>query len=293
MTGTHQSPINIMDRINTENDPYSRLFFLYYLEKDFAELFNKLQYDGRGLSMTVQLGDLIFTHGEDGTKETYKAHEIQLHYPSEHTITINSQTARYPLEIQIIHRLTKTTNKNMTNSRLTVKKAIVSLLFEIGGTDSETEDPFLSRLGIDERQRRPDGSYKVVDKGEYIDSQTDWLGNRKPGLDEEALGGLKDLINLDHGVYRYYGSDTTPPCNENVQRFVFKEARRISKRQVEFLREQLMKRRKSEGEDLELRIYRLYGNNRSLQMYDDAANGKVFSMINGIEGIEGLDFAKE
>ena len=241
MTGTHQSPINIIDKINTQEDPRSHLKFQYHLEKDFAESYQLLKYDGRGLSVKVDIGDLIFTHS-DGTEEHYKANQIDLHYPSEHTITLNTQSPRFPLEIQIIHRLIKTSNKNLTNFNIDVKKAIVSILFRGDSTMTEG-DAFLSRMGIDNRLRRPDGTYRTIEKEEYINSTERWLGNSKPGFDINALIALKDLLNFDHWIFRYYGSKTQPPCNEDAHRFVFALPRSANQIQIDFLRSQLMKER--------------------------------------------------
>ena len=241
MTGAHQSPINIIDQINTEIDPKTHLKFIYNLEKDTAESYKKFKYDGRGLSMKIDIGELLFTHA-DGTQETYKANQIDLHYPSEHTITINSQTPRYPLEIQIIHRLIKTTKKNTTNLNINVQKAIVSILFR-GDSSLLEGDAFLSRMGIDDRQKRPDGTYRTINQGEEINSSVSWLGNLKPGFNINALIALKDLLNFNHWIFRYYGSDTQPPCNEDVHRFVFAVPRSANKVQIEFLRAQLMKER--------------------------------------------------
>lgn len=241
MTGVHQSPINIIDKINTKIDPHSHIKFLYQLEKDFAESYQKLKYDGRGLSLKAEIGKMIFTHA-DGTEEVFEANQIDLHYPSEHTITMNSQTPRYPLEVHIIHRFIKTSNKNTTNLNIQVKKAIISILFK-GDSSLVEGDAFLSRLGIDNRLKRPDGTFRTVKKGEEIDSNENWLGNVKPGFDINALIALKDLLNFDHWVYRYYGSDTQPPCNEDVHRFIFAIPRSANKVQIDFLRAQLMKER--------------------------------------------------
>jgi carbonic anhydrase len=241
MTGVHQSPINIIDKINTKDDPHSSIQFLYQLEKEFAESYQKLKYDGRGLSLKAEIGKMIFTHA-DGTQEVFEANQIEFHYPSEHTITLNSQTPRYPLEIHIIHRFIKTSNRNTTNLNIQVKKAIISILFK-GDSEIIEGDAFLSSLGIDDRLKRPDGTFRTVKKGEYIDSTENWLGNVKPGFDINALIALKDLLNFDHWIFRYYGSDTQPPCTEDAHRFVFAIPRSANKVQIDFLKAQLMKQK--------------------------------------------------
>lgn len=240
-TGAHQSPINIIYRINTQEDRKSYLSFQYNIKKDFAESYSKFTYDNRGLCAKVEMGNMVFTH-EDGTQEHYKASEIKLHYPSEHTITKESQTPRYPLELQIYHDLTKTNNSKTTNKFITVKKAVVSILFK-GDAKILEGDPFLSRMGIDERQKRPDGTYRVIQEGESIDSNEKWLGNIKPGFDINALLSLRDLLNYNHWIFRYYGSDTQPPCDEDVHWFVFAIPREANLEQIAFLKQQIYKTR--------------------------------------------------
>lgn len=285
MTGTHQSPINIISLINTQEDASSYISFDYNLQRDFAEKLEKFTYDGRGLSLKAELGTLSFTHS-DGTIEIYKADRIDLHYPAEHTITQDSRTPRYPLELSITHLLVKSSNFTTTNKHFAVKRAIVSLLFETNSLVSQ-EDAFLSRMGIDHRQLRPDGTFRTISKGETLDSSEKWQGNGPPGLDFAALQALKELLQFDHWVFRYYGSETQPPCSEDVVRLVFAVPRTVNVEQVMFLRAQIRKTRSSfssffefllsfcafsrdftgEGGEPVMEKFKYYGNNRKLQVF--------------------------
>ena len=91
-----------------------------------------------------------------------------MHYPAEHCITADGKTPRYPLEIQIEHSLIETTNEKTTNYFINVKKAIVSILFKETSDKLQEGDQFLSFMGIDERLKRPDRTFRTVDIWEVI-----------------------------------------------------------------------------------------------------------------------------
>lgn len=91
------------------------------------------------------MGKIAFINKE-GANEIYEAYRIELHYPSEHYITINNQTPRYPLEMQIFHNSVMTDNFKVTNKIVKVKKAVVSIMFTVGSVDEG--DVFLNQFGI-------------------------------------------------------------------------------------------------------------------------------------------------
>ena len=101
------------------------------MQNDFSQNYEKIKYNGKSLELKANIGELIFTN-KDGTEEFYKAEKILFHYPSEHLITLYSQTPRFPLEMQIVHKLLRSTNPDVTNSRINVEKAIVSIFFKEG-----------------------------------------------------------------------------------------------------------------------------------------------------------------
>jgi hypothetical protein len=105
----------------------------------------QLSFDGERLYIDLELGNLLFLNSL-GSKELYKAYRIELHFPSEHYITISGQTPRYALEVQIFHNFFNSDKPEFTNQVLKVKKAIVSVLFTVG--DNPFGDEFLNQLGI-------------------------------------------------------------------------------------------------------------------------------------------------
>lgn len=66
LSGSHQSPINIIESINTQSDEKNSLSFFYKMERDFASTYEKFIYDGRTLEAKAAIGNLVFNH-EDGT----------------------------------------------------------------------------------------------------------------------------------------------------------------------------------------------------------------------------------
>lgn len=139
--------------------------------------------------------------------------------------------------MQIEHSLAKADDVEFTESVIKVKKAIVSVLF----TESELApagDGFISRLGIDSRRQQADGSYSVVEAGDEVTFSADMVkrGSAPPGFDIDALTSLRNILNMDHAIYRYYGSETQPPCAESVEWFVFQKPRSIDAHQTEYFK---------------------------------------------------------
>ena len=95
--------------------------------------------------MDINIGKMAFIN-KRGANEIYEANRIELHFPSEHYITINNQTPRYPLEMQIYHNLVVTDSAKNTNRSIKVNRAVVSVLFTLG--DIKEGDEFLNQLGI-------------------------------------------------------------------------------------------------------------------------------------------------
>lgn len=59
---------------------------------------------------------------------------------------MNNQTPRYPLELQIFHTFVASSNPDITNQRIKVNKAVVSILYDVGPVNDG--DEFLEQLGI-------------------------------------------------------------------------------------------------------------------------------------------------
>ena len=105
----------------------------------------KFIFDGERVYLDLDLGKMAFFNRR-GANEVYKAYRIELHFPSEHYVTMFNQTPRYPLELQIFHKYVASSNSKVTNKKIKVNKAVVSILFDVGPvTDGEE---FLEQLGI-------------------------------------------------------------------------------------------------------------------------------------------------
>ncbi len=89
------------------------------------------------------------------------------------------------------------------------------------------------------------------------------------GLTSEAFQGLLNLINADPGMFFYYGSESQPPCKEDVFWQVFSSPRAISENQFKFLYNQLVK--KVDGTKVDDNVISksdIYGNKRNAQFYN-------------------------
>jgi hypothetical protein len=111
--------------------------------------------------------------------------------------------------------LTRSTNSKTTNAKVSVKKAIVAILFK-DNSIIPNGDRFMTRLGIDSSNKNKDGTFRVASKGGVIETNLISRGGVKSGFEMDALISLRNILNYDHHIYRYYGSETRPPCAENV-----------------------------------------------------------------------------
>jgi len=111
------------------------------------------------------------------------------------------------------------------------------------------------------------GQMNLVEAGKNVEQKRLIVANWNPGFNVVALQGLLNIINSNHHLYFYYGSNTTPPCKEEVLWAVFANPRAISKYQFFFLRNQLVKHK-----DEKLKIgnaetrHELFGNKRQVQV---------------------------
>lgn len=117
------------------------------------------------------------------------------------------------------------------------------------------------------------------------------VGIYDAGFSIKALQGLLNAINSDPHIYYYYGSETTPPCREDILWIIFARPRSLSKYQFDFLRNQLAKSH-IEGRLLKFitNFKQLFGNKRSIQHYDDNVRGKVYSNKNGVRQVKRQTF---
>lgn len=113
------------------------------------------------------------------------------------------------------------------------------------------------------------------------------------GFNHLAFQGLINLINADPHLYFYYGSETTPPCREEVLWMVFGEPRSLSKPQFDFLLLLLAKHKKKGKKVTDaLTPNQLFGNKRSLILFDENLRGKILSNTLGIKHVSKGNFFK-
>ena len=228
-------------------------------------------FDGERLYLDLQLGNLVFLNSQ-GSKELYTATRIELHFPSEHYVTIANQTPRYALEMQIFHNFVSSDKPEMTNQVVKVKKAIVSVLFTIG--DNPFGDDFLTQIGISSRfflileyNIDPTNNlFITASKNQKLHQKIMITATYDTGFNIKALQGLLNILNANPHMYFYYGSETTPPCREEVLWMVYARPRSLSEDQFKFLKFQLAKHKKNQNVETASDKKDLFGNKRVIQV---------------------------
>ena len=254
----------------------------------------KLYFDGDLLYIDINLGDMIYYNVENGAKEIYTANKISFHFPSEHYITQHNQTPRYALEIQIWHKSKETNNLLSTNEKSKVEQAAVSILFTQG--DLEEGDMFLNELGISKYNIDDEKKFNIPSPKSEITRKKNLPASFDVGMNYLAFQGLLDLLNADRHLYFYYGSETTPPCNENVLWIVYANPRSISVSQLNFLLLTLAKNKNQDQKNTQANSpEQLQGNKRAVQDYDDdeSARGKIKSNSIGVKYVKNNQFFKD
>jgi len=110
-----------------------------------------------------------------------------------------------------------------------------------------------------------DGEFNIAWKNSFIKYKKALPGIFASTFSSESFQGLLNLINADPQMFYYYGSETKPPCKEEVLWQVFANPRTISKKQLEFLKYQLIK--KSDGSKFDKKVTNkseVYGNIRAI-----------------------------
>jgi len=283
--GRFQSPINIRDGKNTVED--TSVISFDYKVPDAGQT-KKFMFDGERAFMDIDLGNMAFFNHR-GADEVYKAYRIELHFPSEHYVTMFGQTPRYALELQIFHHFVASSKAEATNKFMKVNKAVISVLFTEGPV--EDGDEFLEQLGISKYNRDHAKKVFIASPNQAITQGNIRVGFYDTGFNGKALQGLLNALNADPHMYHYYGSETTPPCREDVLWFVFARPRSLSKYQFKFLKQQLAKGKKSGADVMKSKSFKeLFGNKRKLQEYDDNHRGKIYSNQQGIRQVKRHSF---
>jgi len=241
--------------------------------------------------MDIKLGNITYFNRK-GAMEVYEANRIELHLPSEHYVTMNGQTPRYALEVQIYHILKSTDNLLITNEVMKVNKAVISLLFTVG--ELEEGDIFLNQLGISKYDINDAGQFHITKPNNFIDRKKIIPATYGVGFNYLAFQGLINLINADRHMYFYYGSETIPPCREEVLWMVFAQPRSFSKSQFDYLLLMLAKNKGKKKTLMDARTpNQVFGNKRSLILYDENSRGKILSNKNGLSYVAKKSFFKK
>ncbi|XP_072503025.1 carbonic anhydrase 4 [Notamacropus eugenii] len=190
-----QSPINIDTTKTILNSTLIPFQFINYDQKKSLSIINN------GHTVEVQLDDTIRISG-GGLNETYKAVAFHLHWSnsldkgSEHTINGKS----YAMEMHIVHIKNKYHN--------------VSEALSENGNDEIAVLGFL----IKSSPQIHSGFANLVENLRNIPYQTNEVG-----LKEFSLFDLIPKVDKLKNYYRYWGSLTTPECQEKVIWTVFHE----------------------------------------------------------------------
>lgn len=200
--------------------------------------------DGEKLTMRTNIGDIEYYNSDTDAKDKFTAYKIDLKLPSEHYITVGGVTKRCVLEMQIYHKLTSRQSIliNHNSSPINVKEAVVSMLFV--AQDSEFGDRFFQEMGITERNKNREGDLNIPKEGEMMKDSVYPPASYSSGFDYLAFEGLMNLIGGNRAMYFYYGSNTTPPCKEDVVWMVYGEPRAISNSQLKYLSSVMVKKDK-------------------------------------------------
>lgn len=217
---------------------------------------DKFSYDGVGLELNLNLGILEYYNYLSNTQETYEAHKLSLHFPSEHVVTRDHTTDRFVLELQIHHKFLSR-NQVISNQKnpINVKQAVLSILFDVGNL--EEGDKFFNEMGFNKYNLNKTAEFNYPKINGYVNQVNFPPASYEAGFNYIAFQGLINLINASPELFFYYGSSNLPPCNEDTIWMVFGEPRTISPFQFDVLKNIFAKKSKND---------KFVGNNRMLNV---------------------------
>ena len=157
----------------------------------------------REIELFGSFGDLSYKN-PDKDPQIFASYKISFKFPSEHTIN----TRQYPLEIIVHHK-----------SQETLEEATLSILVK---EDSKGESD-LNKFLVN------------------IDSETWSFEEPVTILSKPNLKLLLSENNEKNGFFSYMGSETSPPCNENIEKFVMKKAIKVPISQILALKKRSVK----------------------------------------------------
>ncbi|XP_050299909.1 carbonic anhydrase 9-like isoform X2 [Anthonomus grandis grandis] len=196
-TGEAQSPIDLEESIAIPRE------FHFLSMHGYGQITSAiLKNNGHSAQLTLQNISPPKMHG-GGLPGTYQLDHLHFHWQSEHTVNGN----RFPLELHLVHFEQKYRNLTEAVGHLH-GVAVLGVLFNYAVDDDEDFQPLIN----------------ILDKIKNDVGKTEQLDNIN----------VKQLMPRDRGgFFRYYGSLTTPGCNEGIIWTVFTDTLPISRNQVE------------------------------------------------------------
>eukprot|EP01064_Diplonema_japonicum_P028339 TRINITY_DN4327_c2_g1_i2.p1 TRINITY_DN4327_c2_g1~~TRINITY_DN4327_c2_g1_i2.p1 ORF type:complete len:359 (+),score=36.05 TRINITY_DN4327_c2_g1_i2:125-1201(+) len=211
--GTSQSPVSIY---NTIGEPSLHALEFEYLPVVDYNISNT-QY-GIKVELEKGTGGGILEGNQAGKR--YNLTSIEVHVPAEHTIG----GSQYDMEVQLQHTAVPQSEDGISFNQTRV---IVSILFMTKGG----KNPVLNFLEEAPGLPLPDFEY-------YKDAGVQYTFNLSQVRTGSELDGNKMII--DGSYYTYIGSDTKPPCEDNVKWFVMSKENRMSAGQLTGFRDLMM-----------------------------------------------------
>merc|ERR1719362_2580174 len=238
----------------------------------------KFNYDGVKLFMDVDIGTMRYYAPEKAVEEIYEAYRIEIHYPAEHYITMGDLTPRYEIEMQIFHKLSKTNNPQETNRHMKVNRSILSVMFAIG--EQRQGDLFFNNMGINRYNVNQYYKMNFPKQGHQVDNHLTIPSSFGKGLNYSAIEGLLNIVNSDPEMFYYYGSETTPPCREDVLWMIFSKPRSIGPKQAIFFNNLIAKKEGNQSE-----AGKMFGNNRRIKLYNTRLRGHILHNRMALVGV--------
>jgi len=212
--GSNQSPVALSTTFSVVDDSLSGVVFTDYSSISFATSY--LENNGHSVELVIpeeDVGTALMSGGPLATD--YQLHQLHFHWGahdnigSEHTV----DGRRFPLEMHLVHY---NASLDYDTSTFTGKDdlSLASFLFEISEDDNENMSGIVNRIE------------SIV----VAESETE------AGFTDFSLSALiSDASN--GGYFHYYGSLTTPTCDEVVNWIIFTKKIFISSAQMTKFRE--------------------------------------------------------
>uniref|UniRef100_T1JMA7 carbonic anhydrase n=1 Tax=Strigamia maritima TaxID=126957 RepID=T1JMA7_STRMM len=207
--GDQQSPINF-DTNSVQSEPFAPIRFQGYDTKPNSI---KMKNNGHAIYIDVSYPGPLPVMSDGGLNAEYTLASFHFHWGSdneqgaEHTVN----GVYYPLEMHIVHFNSKygTVDKALKN---TDGLAVLGIFYEV----TEEDNPALDEIIKEFSSVVYDGDSKTISKPNF---------------------SLQDLFPVStEYFFRYFGSLTTPPCNEVVTWTVFEVPQTLSLKQLNAFR---------------------------------------------------------